>query len=342
MVGRQLKRKKFVWYLQMICLAFLETAFAFLIMSGIFKYGIKLCYYPFYQNAQKLFELPEFASEFVPQGLTYCEEEDVFLISGYIYKSNESKIYVVKPNGDYRCVAVMREDGNVLHSHSGGICENGEYVYLAGGNGKCYVFDKADLLNDAETNITMTGEFKTGNTASFCYTDDQYLYVGEYYYRFKYVTRFDHHLTTPCGDANNAIITVFALDEHKKYGVRKSPEMGLSITGRIQGMCMTDDGQLVLSASSIFQGSQLYYYDFERILEGQQDSLSVRGEEIPLYYVDMESLIAKKEILPKAEEILFYDGHIYMLFEAACSRFRYGTLLDAQYVYRMQHQGNNQ
>ncbi len=342
MTGRHLKIKKSMWYFRIVCLIFLEIVSALFAMIGIFKYGIKLCYYPFYQDTQKVFELPEFASEFVPQGLTYCEEAEVFLISGYIYKSNESKIYVVKPDGAYRCVAVMRDDENVLHSHSGGICENGEYVYLAGGNGKCYVFNKSDLLNDAETKIFITGEFKTGNTASFCYADDKYLYVGEYYYRFKYVTRFDHHLTTPCGDENNAVITVFALDDHEKNGVKKLPEMGLSITGRIQGMCMTDDGQLVLSASSIFQGSQLYYYDFEHVLEGPRGSLAVRGEEIPLYYADFASLVEKREILPKAEEILFYDGRIYMLFESACSRFRYGALLDGQYVYSMQHEGKKQ
>jgi len=321
----------------MICCIFFEIITAFFAMAWIFKYGIRLCYYPFYQDTKKVLELPEFASEFVPQGLTYCEETDVYLISGYIYKSNESKIYVVKPDGDYRCVAVMKDEKNVLHSHSGGICENGEYVYLAGGNGKCYVFNKADLLNETETEICVAGEFKTGNTSSFCYADDEYLYVGEYYYRFKYVTRFDHHLTTPCGDANNAVMTVFALDDEKKYGVQKIPCMGLSITGRIQGMCLTDDGQLVLSASSIFQGSQLYYYNFEQVLEGKQGSLAVRGEDIPLYYVDSASLTGKKEILPKAEEIMFQDGRIYMLFESACSRFRYGTLLDGQYIYSMPH-----
>lgn len=335
MTGKHLKIRKIMWYLLMFCCIFLEIVAALFAMAGIFKSGIKLCYYPFYQDTEKVFELPEFSSEFVPQGLTYCEEADVYLISGYIYKSNESKIYVVKPDGGYRCVAVMRDEENVLHSHSGGICENGEYVYLAGGNGKCYVFNKSDLLDEAATEICVIGDFKTGNTSSFCYADDEYLYVGEYYYRFKYVTRFDHHLITPCGDANNAVITVFAFNANEKNGVNKIPEMGLSTTSRIQGMCMTDDGGLVLSASSIFQGSQLYYYNFEHVLDGLQGSLTVRGEEIPLYYVDSTSLIEKKEILPKAEEIFFYDGRIYMLFESACSRFQYGILLDGQYVYSM-------
>lgn len=338
MTGNLIKKQKMMWNLLLVFSVFLEIVAALIVMACIFKAGIRLCYYPFYRDTEKVLELPEFASEFVPQGLTYCEETDVYFISGYIYKSNESKIYVVKPDGDYRCVAVMKDEKNVLHSHSGGICENGRYIYLAGGNGKCYVFNKSDLLDEERTEICVAGEFKTGNTASFCYADDGHLYVGEYYYRFKYVTRFDHHLTTPCGDMNNAVMTVFTFRDEQKYGVQKIPCMGLSITGRIQGMCLTDDGQLVLSASSIFQGSQLYYYNFGHVLEGKQGSLAVRGEDIPLYYVDSASLTGKKEILPKAEEIMFYGGRIYMLFESACGRFRYGTLLDGQYIYSMPHE----
>lgn len=317
-----------------LCIVF-ETVMAVFIMVLIFKFGIRLCYYPFYKETEQMFELPEYDSGFVPQGLEYCEEEQVFLISGYIYGSNESNIYVVNPDGSYRRISVMKNEEKPLYSHSGGICENGKYVYLAGGNGKCYVFYKKELLDEEEDLVCVAGEFKTANTASFCYTDGQYLYIGEYHYRFKYVTRFDHHLTTPCGDANNAVITVFSFDHEAENGVSKVPKMGLSVTSRIQGMCVTDDGQIVLSASSSFQGSQLYFYSYDEVLSGQQGSLNVRGQEVPLFYVDSQSLMKTKESLPKAEEILFYDKYIYMLFESACDRFRYGTLLDGQYVYRM-------
>ena len=83
---------------------------------------------------------------------------------------------------------------------------------------------------------------------------------------------------------------------------------------------------------------KIYYYNYNDILKGESGNLNVRGEEIPLYYVDSKSLIRKREILPKAEEITFQDGRIYMLFESACSRFQYGTLLDGQYVYSMSHE----
>ena len=338
MTGKHFKIKGFMRCLVMIACIVSEAIVAVFAMVQIFKSGIKLCYYPFYKATEKVFELPEYASEFVPQGLAYCEEEDVYFISGYIYKINESKIYVVKPDGSYRCVTVMKDDVNPLRSHSGGICENGDYVYMAGGNGKCYVFNKKDLLDEMNQTVCVAGDFKTGNTSSFCYADDGHLYIGEYYYRFKYVTRYDHHLTTPAGDSNNAVMIVFDFDEDEKNGVNRIPKMALSITSRIQGMCMTDDEQLVLSASSIFQGSQLYYYNYKEVLEGEKESLNVRGAEIPLYYVDSKSLIREKEILPKAEEITFQDGKIYMLFESACSRFHYGTLLDGQYVYSMPHE----
>lgn len=332
---KQLDKHKILWHLYLLCCILIETIFAGFIMVWVFKTGIRLCYYPFYKDAKQVFELPEYNSLFVPQGLTYCEQEDVYLISGYIYKSNESRIYIVKPDGSYRWVPVMRDKETPLRSHSGGICQRGNFVYLAGGNGKCYVFDKESLLEETAGCIYVAGEFKTGNVSSFCYADREYLYVGEYYYRFKYVTRYDHHLETPGGDQNYAVITVFAFDKDSPNGVDEVPKAGLSVPGRIQGMCITDDDRLVLSASSIFQGSQLYYYDYGKILDGETGILNIRGKDIPLYYADSLSLLKTREILPKSEEIFYYDGQIYMLFESACSRFRYGTLLDGQFVYKM-------
>jgi hypothetical protein len=326
---------KFTHYILLFTLISFEIFVGIVLMFQIFKTGIKLGYYPFYKNTQKEFELPEFSSDFVPQGLEYCEDEEVFLISGYIYKSNESRIYVVKPDGSYRIVAVKRSDGEPLHSHSGGICENGDYVYMAGGNGKCYVFLKEELFSGESSNVQVAMEFPTYNSASFCYADDDKLYVGEYYYRFKYSTRKEHHLTTPSGEQNNAVVMAFSFDDSKECGIEETPVMGLSVTGRIQGMCITDENQIILSASSIFQGSQLYYYDYDDALNGQAQTITVSDEEIPIYFLDSGNLLSKKEILPKSEEVMFYDNRIYMLFESACSRFQYGELLDGQYVYSM-------
>ena len=109
MTGKHIKIQGFIRCFVMIVCIVLEAVVAIWAMVQIFKSGIKLCYYPFYRATEKVFELPEYASEFVPQGLSYCEEEDVYLISGYTYKENESKIYVVKPDGSYRCVAVMND-----------------------------------------------------------------------------------------------------------------------------------------------------------------------------------------------------------------------------------------
>jgi hypothetical protein len=242
---------------------------------------------------------------------------------------------VVKPDGSYRIVAVKRSNGQPLRSHSGGICENGDYVYMAGGNGKCYVFLKEELFSEESSSVQVAKEFLTYNSASFCYADDEQLYVGEYYYRFKYTTRKEHHLTTPSGEQNNAVVMAFSFDDSKECGINEAPSMGLSVTGRIQGMCITDEEQIVLSASSVFQGSQLYYYDYVDVLNGQTQSISVSGEDIPIYFLDSEHLLGKKEIPPKSEEVMFYDNRIYMLFESACSKFQYGKLFDGQYVYSM-------
>ena len=335
MAGRQIDWRKFTRFFVTFLLIVLEAVAAVILMYHIFLKGIKLVYYSFYHDTVKEFMLPEFASEFVPQGLDYIEEEDVYLISGYIYKNKESRIFVIKPDGTYHMLKVLGRTGNPLRSHSGGICESGEYIYMAGGNSQCYVFRKEDVLCEDNDTVKMAGNFPTYNSASFCCAEDGFLYVGEYYYRFKYTTREEHHLITPYGDKNNATVSVFAVNDKEKYGVSEMPEKILSIPGRAQGMCLTDDGELIMSASSIFEGSQLYYYDYKEVLNATPDYIMVKEEKIPLLYLDRRFLVKEQEILPKAEELTFVDGRIYMLFESACSRFQYGKWLDGQYVYSM-------
>lgn len=297
--------------------------------------GLRFNYRYFYKTAQREFLIPALSGGFVPQGFTYSEKEYIFLISGYITGSKEAKVIITKPDGSYRILTVLDEQGKVLISHMGGIGIHEEYVYMAGCNGICYVLSSEELIHGDSDKISVVGSFKTGNEASFCFVSENSLYVGEYYYNIKFKTDEDHQMTTPTGDANKALMLRFELDQEYPLGVDTSPDMALSTTGRIQGGCLTNNGTMVLSASSIFQGSQLYYYDYITIVSEVADIFEIEGRAIPLYYLDNDNLIETISVLPKSEGITVCNDNIYIIFESATKRFKYGKLLDAQYVYSL-------
>lgn len=113
------------------------------------------------------------------------------------------------------------------------------------------------------------------------------------------------------------------------------PDRTISIPGRVQGMCLTDSGIMILSESSIFQGSQLLFYDYTSVLNKSADNFIIDQTEIPLYNVDNDSLLDTVSILPKSEGITLCGNRVYMIFESASNRFQYGKFLDAQYVYSL-------
>ncbi|MBE5875624.1 MAG: hypothetical protein E7290_01900 [Lachnospiraceae bacterium] len=302
-------------------------------LCGAVVLGMRLFYHAFYYSAQKEFLIPELEEGFVPQGLTYCEEYDSYLISGYICGAENARICVVKDE-EYRVVSLMDEKRNELISHSGAIAYSGNYVYLAGCDGMCYVFSLIELMEKQISSLQMLGSFETHNQASFCCVEDNRLFVGEYYHKFKYSTDESHHRITPTGDENHAVVTVFALDDVLPLGVSGRPEMALSITDRIQGMCFMERNA-VMSASSVFQGSQLYVYDWEKAMSEQEDVMKIGVYDVPLYYLDAGTLLDCIEILPKSEGITVRDDKLYMIFESASERFRYGKLLGCEYAYSL-------
>lgn len=296
---------------------------------------LRIFYQKFYNTAQREFQIPALSDDFVPQGFEYCEGNELFLVSGYIHKGEIAQICIVQSDGTYRKKAVLDENGKELVCHSGGISQHDEYSYIAGCDGKCYVLLTSELLNIESDSIKVIGSFSTYNEASFCFIADNYLYVGEYYYFQKYSTDAKHHLITPSGDENNAVVLRFPLEEDLPFGVNTMPDIMISIPGRVQGMCLTDNGMMILSESSIFQGSQLLFYDYTSVLNEAADIFIIDDTEIPLYYVDNDSLLDTVSILPKSEGITLCGNRVYMLFESASNRFQYGKFLDAQYVYSL-------
>lgn len=307
----------------------LAAATAALIFRGAFL----LYFGDFYHEAQKAFPVPGLSSDFVPQGLESFG--DGFLISGYLSRSGRARLYHMDALGGVSSLELYREDGTPLRCHAGGVAAVGDFVYLVGG-GKCYVFSAEEIKEWDRTSVSALGSFSTGNRASFCCIWNDALVVGEYANGERYPTAESHHLMTPSGEENPALGTVFPLDEDAPLGVEEEPGAVLSLPDRVQGLCLTHDGRMVLSTSGALGMSKLYLYDRSQVEKdiGHTYTWST-GEELPVYFFDSAALTDTLYLPPQTEETTCRGGMLYVLFESASYRYQYGKLVGTDSVYRM-------
>ena len=307
-------------------------AWALIIALSIFlcfRFSLPRSFDGFYGKAKRHFEVPGLDEEFVPQGLDYVSERGKFIISGYEGDEEKSVIYVCEADS-YKKVNITKDSGEFF-CHSGGICAWGDFVYMAGCDGYCYIISCEELF-DQDGTAKVMGAFYVGNNANFLSAHGGKLYVGEYYFPLFFPTEEHHHLKTPCGDMNRALMVTFSLIDDGILGVNPTPREIYSIRDSVQGISITDDSKILMSSSNSINGAFLTSYDLSSArLSG--DTLSFLGHELPIYYLDDSSMISTMEILPNSEGITFYGGRVYMVFESASYKFPYGKWLDSQYIY---------
>ena len=284
----------------------------------------------FYSNSEVAFNTPGANDNFVQQGFDYVAEEEKFLVTGYMSDDTPSRVYVVNKDGSSTFTKLLKEDGSDYCGHTGGIVRNGDYVYITGGNG-LDVFSYADILEGKATTKQL-GSVRTYNNPAHCYIYDGYVFAGSFFIEEDYETPEYERMTTPAGDENKSVITVFKLDEGADFGIDPTPRAVLSTRRCVQGMCFTDDGKIVLSTSYGLSTSQLFVYDTEK-LTSVQDYDFRDFEDIPLYYLDSASLVEVIDAPPMAEELVYLDGKIYVMNESACNKYIFGKITTGYNVY---------
>lgn len=311
------------------------TFAVFFLCVLIFYYSFLFPFQSFYLNASPAFKVVDRFTNFVPQGIDYVESDDAFIISGYEYPEGYTKIIVVDSNKNRFEKSIVNSKNEKFKWHSGGIACRGDFVYVTGGNRKCYVLSKDELLDPNIDEITITGTFKTDSNSSFCFVYGNCLFIGEYQYTTKFITDEKHHLLSPQGNLNTAMVFAYPFSKDSKYGVSTTPIMALSIGSSIQGMCMDKSGRMYLSASSRFDESTIYVYDFRKVVQTVDSTVIRDDERIPVFVFEDSALIDKLDVPPNAEGVTAYKDSVYIVFESASKRFKYGWLFGTEYVYRL-------
>ena len=293
---------------------------------------VTVFYFDYFNHARGEFIIPGLDTPFVPQGFDYFPGEDRYLISGYMDDGTASRVYVRQSDGDVFSVSLQQSDGTAYTGHAGGICHNGDYVYIAGDSG-VDVFLLEDIL--LQRPARMLGTVSTGYEMAYCGIYNGYLLAGNHFYPGSYETPANHRIVTPAGDSNTALMTVFAMDMTAEFGINPVPVAALSTPGLVQGFCFTDENTIALSTSHGLLSSNLQFYSIDTT---HSSTLEVCGHRVPVYYLDSANQVDQVRLPPMAEELVHRNGRIYVLCESASNKYVFGRFIRGYQVFSYDYQ----
>ena len=302
------------------------------VVSG--KLPIDLQLSEFNKHSKEGFIIPGLYEGFIPQGLFYEEENDIFLISGYYKdKVQPSRVIVVDGEGNFlKSVGCLTLKGNKATGHFGGIAAFKDNVYVAT-TSVTHVLSLSEILSAEDDGyVHIQKELYTDTTCSYVNVCDGVLYIGE----FTDITIDDvkgatNIYTSKLGEKFFSRCNAFILDENGVYGIKAdrideegnlTPDFAVTTPFKVQGMTRLNDGSFVFTASSTaITNSRVYKY--RDVTKGEPDEIiEVNGVDVPLYYCDMFDKTDSYRVPTYLEEITLYkDGSVYIITESAASAY---------------------
>lgn len=283
---------------------------------NILKFPI---YSEYYSLKQELFKIPDMHNNFVPQGIAYADDYDTYLVTGYMSDDTASKIYVVDSDKNVRTYNLYQGD-EIFTKHCGGIAITKNNIYIATGS-RVYTIDYNQLIADEDKNIEVGTGVKVNNSASFIFSNDNYIYVGEYCDRAVESYVKDHPYDTPEGN-HLSIVTKYSVND------LNTPLQIISIRDYVQGFAVGDDGRIYLSTSHGLTSSIIYCYDETSLTKSEH---TLDGADV--YYLTNHF----KEILGPAmfEDLDYVDGKLICSTESACNKYIFGKFFFGDYAFSL-------
>lgn len=304
----------------MVCLIMLAALLllVFLVWGGL-NIAKFVLYSEYYSIETDVCENPGLSDGFVCQGICISEENEKILVSGYMKDHSASRVYITDLDDNSYYVSLYIGE-KAFDGHAGGIATYKDKVYIASED-TVYTLSLADLLGAKNADTIDMGEgVEVNNEASFIYADDNYVYVGEFHDGEAYVT--DHPYETLDGKFF-AIVSRYSHDDLTK------PDKIYSIRNKVQGICFTPDGKVVLSTSYGLADSVYYVYDESEAIDS---GLTLDGA--PVFYLNG----CKREVKgpAMAEGLDYYNGKIITLTESASDKYIYGKFFFANKIVSLE------
>lgn len=291
----------------------LALVLLFLASLNIAKFAI---YSDYYAIKTDICTNPGLSDGFVCQGVCAYEESGKFIVTGYMKDGvSASRIYVTDKENNTHYVNVMLADGPYT-GHACGVAYKGDTAYLVSEN-KIHVLSLSAILGaENGADVTVSEIIPINNDGAFVYTDDDYLYIGEFHNGKEYIT--NHPYETPNG-TQYAIMCRYSFDDLTK------PDKVYSITNQVQGACFTPDGKIVLSTSYGLADSYYYVYN-----ECDAIDAGVELDGAPVYLLCEPTDIVKGPAM--AEGLDYYDGKVITLTESASDKYIFGKFFFANKI----------
>ncbi len=281
-----------------------------------------IIYDEYYDIEESVCKNPGLSDGFVCQGIC-ATDSDVILVSGYMKDGSASRIYLTTTDNESSYV-LLSQNGKPFTGHAGGIATAQGTAYIASDD--CiFTLPLQTLMHAQEGETVDIGEgVKVNNSASYAYSDGEFLYVGEFHDGENYNV-VGHENETKEG-THYAICSQYDLDDLTK------PVKVFSVRNKVQGICFTPDGKVVMSTSYGLASSVYYVYDLSKATDSGKTF-----DGAPLYYLD--TLVDEVKGPAMAEGLAYYDGNVITLTESASDKYIFGKFFNARHIVSLDFDG---
>mgnify|MGYP006939721087 CR=1 FL=1 len=300
--------------LKILLFLIISVALIFIIIVGSWN-GMKYAFYKdYYSISTELRKNPGLDDGYVTQGNCYYQPKDYYITSGYMSdKSLPSRIYNVRPNGDVGFCEIYNADGSKNSEHFGGISYYDGNFYVAS-NSKLHVINAENVINYSKATISYSVD--VNNHASFTYSKDESIFVGEFNDSTNYKTSNEEKIDD--NTTYHAIISEYIADSINEDNQPILKNV-YHIRDKVQGFCITDSGKMVLSTSWGASPSIFYVYNTPTEVKRIENSVNH-------YYLDDSVLSRTIEGPAMAEDLDYYNGKVITSSEAASTKYLFGKL----------------
>lgn len=297
------KLEKTLFVINLIITSLLGLVFTVILSFN----GLKFAIYSDYYSARDVVCTNHGLNlNYISQGTAVTDDGKYVITSGYMSDKTNSRIYITNTETDEtHYVKLKYASGKPVKLHLGGVAVEEDTIYLPSGN-KVWTLSLQQSLQNDEMEITEL--MATNNNGSYIYTDDEYLYVGEFYRKQNYQT--DNSVVYN-SNTYNAIVEKYDFDDLSK------PEAVYAVRNQVQGFAVNENGDIVLSTSYGLASSYLHYYKSSSVIDTGTQYLGA-----PLHVLETEdySLMAPA----MSEDLDYYNGRFYTNFESSSNKYIFG------------------
>ena len=307
-------KKKLSWWQKLLSIIFacilgiVSTCCLIILIFNLAKFAI---YGDYFSIREVVCTNHGLNNNYVSQGTAITDDGKYIITSGYMSDKTSSRIYITEVETDKtHFVKLKLSENKDAKYHFGGVAVANDTIYLANGNAVFTLSLKESLNNDT---MIITKIMDVNNAASFIFTSNNYLYVGEFYDE-GYSDTINH--TISYNNKNyHAIVEQYPLSNLNEL------TSVYAIRNKVQGFALNENGDILLSTSYGLDSSNFYYYKSQNIIDTKQTYLDA-----PLYVLEEENL---KLVGPAMSEDLDYlNGKFYTNFESSSNKYVFGKLFN--------------